>query len=268
MDIAAYRAVTAHLTAWAASTPEVLALIAQGSMAERSRLPDEWSDHDFWVVAVDGAAEPLRTSTDWLPDPDRIVLHVRETDHGVKVVYDDGHLLEPAIFEVAELAVTRTNEYRVLVDKAGLADQMAAIAAATTEEAAHRQPTDGFLFGQFVTNLLVGVGRWARGEHQSGRVFVKQHAVAHLLELAARHCSPQAGVADNLDPNRRIEILFPELARKLSAALTEDVPRAAEALLALGEWVAPDLFSANEDAVRVVGATVGAVADTSRSAGN
>ena len=265
MDGNEYRAFTERLVGWADANPEVWGLVALGSMAGQGRIPDEWSDHDFWVVVDDGAAERLRTTQDWLPDPERIVLFFRETHHGVKAVYDDGHLVEPAIFEAEELAVTRANEYRVLVDKMDLAARMETIAASTAAEASDNQPTDEFLFGQFLTNLLVGAGRWARGERQSGRVFVKQHAVGHLLELANRHCPTEsADSLDNLDPHRRLEFAFPEFAERLTAILAEDVPVAAEGLLGLGQWVVPSLFVAHESAVLAIAARLAEVAGPSR----
>lgn len=265
MDGNAYRAFTERLVGWANASPEVKGLVALGSMAGRGRIPDEWSDHDFWVVVDDGAAERLRTTQDWLPDPERIVLFFRETHHGVKAVYDDGHLLEPAIFEAGELSITRANEYRVLVDKMDLAARMETIAASTAAEASDNQPDDEFLFGQFLTSLLVGTGRWARGERQSGRVFVKQHAVGHLLQLANRHCAPEApSSVDSLDPDRRLELAFPEFADRLGAALVEDIPVAAEELLGLGQWVVPNLFVAYEPAVLTIAAKLAGVAELAR----
>lgn len=263
MDATSYAAYTERVVAWAVSNPTVLGLVALGSMAEQGRTPDEWSDHDFWVVVQDGAAERLRTAPDWLPDPDRIVLFFRETDHGVKAVYDDGHLLESAIFEVKGLSITRANEYRVLVDKMDLANRMEAIAASTHAETSTDDPTDEFLFGQFLTNLLVGTGRWARGEHESGRVFVKQHAVGHLLRLANRHRPAELpNSLDNLDPHRRLEVAFPEFAQRLAGALTEQVPVAAEELLAIGQWVVPRLFVQHEPAVLAIAAKLHAAAET------
>ena len=263
MDADAYVAFTERLIGWADANPEVRGLVALGSMAGKGRIADEWSDHDFWVVVDDGAAERLRTTQDWLPDPERIVLFYRETQHGVKAVYDDGHLVEPAIFEVEELSVTRANEYRVLVDKMDLADQMEAIAASTHADTSTVHPTDEFLFGQFLTNLLVGTGRWARGEHESGRVFVTQHAVGHLLRLANRHRRAELpNSLDNLDPHRRLETAFPEFAQRLAAALTEEVPVAAEGLLAIGQWVVPRLFVQHEPAVLAIAAKLHEAAET------
>lgn len=265
MDANEYVAFTERIIAWAESNPDVLGLVALGSMAGRGRAPDEWSDHDFWVVVDNGAAERLRTAPDWLPDPERVVLFFRETDHGVKAVYDDGHLVEPAIFEAEELSVTRANQYRVLVDRMDLAARMETIAASTTAEASGKQPNDEFLFGQFLANLLVGAGRWARGERQSGRVFVKQHAVGHLLRLANRHCPAESPSSlDNLDPHRRLEFAFPEFAERLAAILAEDVPVAAEGLLGLGQWVVPSLFVAHEPAVLAIANKLTEVAELAR----
>lgn len=221
-------------------------------MAGDNRAPDHWSDHDFWVIVEDGEAETLRTDTSWYPDADRIVLHFRETPHGVKVLYDDGHLLEPAVFERDELGAARAGNYRVLVDKAGIAELMREI----TERTASEDDTatrERFLFGQFLTNLLVGVGRWARGERHSGSVFVTQHAVGHLLQLAALlGAAHRTESVDSLDPHRRVELAFPELAEHLALALADDVPTAAENLLGLAQRVAPQLFVEQEKAILAV----------------
>jgi hypothetical protein len=265
MDARDYAAFTERLIEWAETNTAVLGLVALGSMAEQRRTPDEWSDHDFWVVVDSGAAEAMRTTPQWLPDSDRVVLFFRETDHGVKAVYDDGHLVEPAIFEVDELAATRANEYRVLVDKMDLADRMEAIATSTRTEASGPDPSDEYLFGQYLTNLLVGTGRWARGERESGRVLVKQHAVGHLLRLANRHLpSASAGALDDLDPHRRLEFANPEFAERLAVSLAEEVPLAAEGLLGLGQWVVPGLFVTYEPALLTIAAKLAEVAERCR----
>ena len=82
MDAATYRRFTDELTARAAGNSEVVGLVALGSMAGTVRAPDEWSDHDLWVVATDDAASELRDDPSWLPDPHRIVLFYQETSSG------------------------------------------------------------------------------------------------------------------------------------------------------------------------------------------
>src|SRR5690349_8830027 len=75
MDRASYDDFAARLTASLEARPGVLGLVAAGSFASG---PDEWSDHDFLVVAEPAVTESLRTDPTWLPDHERLVLHYRE----------------------------------------------------------------------------------------------------------------------------------------------------------------------------------------------
>ena len=60
MNPADYRRFLAELTVWADAHPDVLGLVALGSTAGTTHQPDEWSDHDVWLVTVDGTAAGLR----------------------------------------------------------------------------------------------------------------------------------------------------------------------------------------------------------------
>jgi hypothetical protein len=112
------------------ATPTVVGLVFLGSAAATWRA-DEWSDHDFFVISEDGSAEALRQNLQWLPRFDEIPIAVRETDHGLKVVYDDGQVLEFAVFEDRELEMAAANSFAVAVDKCNLQARMEAIAART-----------------------------------------------------------------------------------------------------------------------------------------
>lgn len=232
-----YHAFTDCIVAALSADPAVLGVVALGSMSAEAVQPDVFSDHDFFVVTVPGAQHRFRQHYDWLPDPERIVLYVVETDHGVKVLYDDGHLLEYAVFDLEELHLARVNRFRVLLDRADITSHLRAIAARTAVEKARQSPSDEWLLGMFIGNLQVGVGRYLRGEHRSGDRFVRGHALGHLLALLDRHATPagDASLLDNLDPTRRFEQVFPALGRELDAVLAQPVPQAAPALLALAE---------------------------------
>src|SRR5690606_13079567 len=102
----------------------VQGLVLLGSTANQSHPPDQWSDHDFFVITTSGDQEHFRTSFGWLPDCEAIVLTVRETAHGLKVLYDSGHLLEYAVFDLDEIAQAKANEYLVAFDRNGVTDAM------------------------------------------------------------------------------------------------------------------------------------------------
>jgi hypothetical protein len=234
MDGPAYEEFTKLLSERLASDPEVLGLVALGSMSGTPPLPDRWSDHDFFVITKPGEQERFRAAPGWLPAPDRIVLWHRETAHGLKAVWDDGHLAEFAVFDPDELALARVNRWSLLFDHANLRRRLEAVQAAT---ASAREAIDArFEVGQLLSLLLVGGLRAARGERLSGGQFVRAHAARHFLRLmeATVPAAPEA-VRDDLDPFRRVELSWPVQAGALDAALALAPLEAARALLELAD---------------------------------
>jgi hypothetical protein len=234
MNTAQYQRFTDHLLQTLSAYPQVCGLVTVGSMAAVDYMPDEWSDHDFFLIVEPGGQEFFRTDFRWLPDPDDIVFSYRETAHGVKVFYRSAHLVEFAVFDRQELSLARINRYRVLLDRGGIEALMSGIRQETI--AATHVSDRMWLFGQFLSNLLVGVGRHRRGELMSAFVFVKYNAARHLA-LLCHQCleSPTKNLLDNLDPFRRLERAFPEESRILSELLRLDTPQSAVALLGFAQ---------------------------------
>ena len=215
--------------------PRVLGLIALGSMARQDYLPDIWSDHDFFVIVETGTQEDFRLDLKWLPDFENIAYHLLEKAYGVKVLYQDGHLLEFAIFDREELKIAKVNRYLVLLDQDGIEQQLQTLKQNSAGQTSNPSE-DNILFGMFITNLLVGVGRYKRGERLNGHEFVKLYAVADLLKLLEKYLpAPTKSLLDNFNPWRRFERVFPELGRELDSILSLAVPFAAKALLELAE---------------------------------
>ncbi|MEO0562030.1 MAG: hypothetical protein AAF125_07950 [Chloroflexota bacterium] len=228
MNPDAYHAFTQALTAKLQADDRVRGLVLLGSTAATDRQPDRWSDHDFFVITEPGDQEDFRARFDWLPDPVHIVLTVRETAHGLKVLYADGHLIEYAVFDVTEIAVARANVYSVVFDRGGVADAMRQIA--TSEPVKIQDPQN--TMSLFLCLLVVGAGRVARGEAISGGSFIRTHALGHLLTLLATSLdAPDKAALDNLDPFRRFEQVFPAVGAEINAALLHPPIEAASALL-------------------------------------
>jgi hypothetical protein len=236
MHIDDYRALTAALRQNLATDPRVLGFVALGSMAEQDITPDRWSDHDFFVITHPGQQEPMRSDFSWIPQAERIAFSFRETAHGLKVVYDNGHLLEFAVFDPEELNVAQVNRYQVLLDRAQIADQVGQIAQRTAQDAISRQADDRAILGQFLSNLIVGVGRYRRGERLSGHQYVRSHAMEHLVALLAKYVpTANDAILDNLSPMRRFELVYPDLGAELDAIAALPPPEAAVHMLALAQ---------------------------------
>jgi hypothetical protein len=236
MQLDQYRAFSATLTETLARDPRVVGLIALGSMAEQDYVPDQWSDHDFFVITAPGTQEAFRSDLSWLPDHGRIAFSFREDAHALRVIYDTGHILELVIFDEAEMDQAYANRYRVLIDRGAVTQRIAAAADRTAQRAQQGAGSDQLNMGMFLVNMLVGVGRYYRGERLSGHTFVKVYAQDHLLRLLAKYVpAPQHSLLDNLAPSRRFEQVYPELGAALDLIALLPPPAAATHLLDLAE---------------------------------
>ena len=223
---------TARLIDSVSEHADVLGLVLAGSGAEPERI-DEWSDHDFFLV-VERDPEAWRQSLDWLPDHDRIVLRPRETEHGLKVVYDDGHVLEFAVATPEEMRDWATNTTSVVLDRGGVRELVAGMVARTTP--ATEQDADDIQL--FLSHLLIGTGRARRGEVLAANLSIRGHALRHLLPVWRHRVEAQQDAAgDSLEPNRRFERAYPADALDLATALAHEPEMAARRLLDIAEAV-------------------------------
>jgi hypothetical protein len=241
----AHRAYTARLLARLAGEADVLGLVTLGSTSGQPPLPDDFSDHDFFVVTRPGAQERFRADLSWLPEGDPVVLAFRETAHGVKALLASGHLAEFAVFDPEELSLARVNRYAVPLDRADVAARLARVRQATVAAGLAAPALDErWQAGQLLTCLVVGAGRAGRGERLSGHWLVRAAALGHLVTLLRARLAPRAAARlDDLDPYRRLEEALPEVAAELEAALRLPLPAAARALLALLARERPELVA-------------------------
>lgn len=208
----------------------VTGLAFVGSAAETSRA-DEWSDHDFFVFTTKGQAETLRQVQTWLPDHTEIALFVRETEHGLKVIYNNGHVLEFAVFE-EDWELSGVNSFDILIDKAATKERLEAARVRSIP-----MPIDvDREFSLFLANLLIGVGRFRRGENLSARQFINNYCLNSVVRLVTTLCPASPGFensSDNQNLFRRFELRFPKLAQDLESIQLTDLETGARQLLEL-----------------------------------
>lgn len=230
-DGVAFEAFLDRLSDVARAAPDVVGLVGFGSTADRTRV-DEWSDHDFAWLTVPGAEDRYRHDLSWLPDHDRIALSVVEGHGGVKVIYDDGHVLEFGIDSFDGFTRWFANTADVLVDKGGVAE---AVAAVLTKPVPGDETVPEREIRLFLTQLLIGVGRARRGEVTNGGHMVRSEALQHLLAAVAARVPPAGAVAarDTLDVRRRLELVHPTIAAAIEEAVRLDPDAAASRLLDL-----------------------------------
>lgn len=228
---------SAALTDSCKSRPEIIGLIFLGSAAETSRV-DEWSDHDFFVITNSGQQEKLRTDLTWLPEFESIAFSFRETEHGLKVVYKSGAVLEFAIFDCEELEACKVNHHALAF---GTPEVEAALstAAARLLEPVEVDPFSDFRL--FLSLLVIAVGRARRGEILMAGFGIRRGALNAILRVFTFHLEPDVRL-DQLDNARRFEFVYPAIGARLGRAVAQEPEPAAREMLRIAEEYLPSLW--------------------------
>jgi len=209
-----------------------------GSAAETERV-DLWSDHDFFVITSRGAQESLRKDLGWLPNSESIAFSFRETEHGLKVVYKSGAVLEFAVFDCAELASCMINHHRLAYGNSEVAQAL----ESAKERELKVSPTDNLKdFRLFLSMLIIGVGRARRGEILTAGENIRSTATRALLSVLTRQLAADSRL-DKFDPRRRFEFVHPEIGVRLGDTLTLQPESAARGLLRIAETYLPSIWN-------------------------
>jgi hypothetical protein len=231
------------LAASAEQHADVLGLVLVGSAADTDRV-DEWSDHDFFLIVKVGLGEAMRKDLSWLPNHEDVVIAARETAHGLKIVYRNGHVLEFAVFEDSELELASVNYWSVPVDKTNITSRVQALESKT-----HGSPFEEEKeWGLFLALILIAVGRARRGEVLIAGQAIRSYYLKHVLGFVRDRRKPVAGtegLEDNLDRFRRFEKQYPNEAAKIESILQLPVEESAKEqltfVLSLGGFSAMQL---------------------------
>jgi len=243
-DLKTFLGYSEQLSANLDLNPSVIGLVFLGSAADTSRA-DEWSDHDFFVISAEGSAESLRQNLEWLPRFSEIQIRVRETDHGLKVVYQNGQVLEFAVFETWELQLASAKAFAVAIDKCDLQQSMEELAARSVGKPAS-QATE---FELMLCQLLIGVGRARRGEVLIAGQHIRSWALNNLLGLVRLNVLPMPGsedLEDNFNRYRRFEQQYPIIGARLEKAQQLPLEVCAQSLLQIAVEVCGDKIGERE----------------------
>jgi lincosamide nucleotidyltransferase B/F len=189
-----------------------LALIGLGSVGTELERLDEYSDLDFFAIVEDGHKAHYIQDLSWLSDIAPVAYQFQNTVDGYKLLYTDGIFCEFAVFELHELRDIPFASGRIVWKKPHIDD---AIAIPTRKNSPSSTINVEWQLGEALTNLLIGLKRFRRGEKLSGSRFVQHYALDRVLELASRLEPEQPHFKDEFVNERRFEQRFPKTAAHL-----------------------------------------------------
>lgn len=217
-----------------AHTQEAWLLLGLGSVGQELERLDDYSDLDFFVITKPGQKQRFLDQLDWLESAHPLSFIFQNTVDGFKLLFADGIYGECAIFELDEMPKIAFSPGRIVWQDPTFPGADFTVSKQTPSSV--RRDTLDFVLNETLTNLYVGLCRYARGERLSGLQLVEQHAfsqllsVLHLLEPEVDYYPDQYG------NERRAEQRFPQ-AQERFAHLLQGYARVPESALALLDWL-------------------------------
>lgn len=193
---------------------EVLVLLGLGSVGMETDRLDEYSDLDFFVIVNPGYKQRFIDHLDWLEDAHPLAYSFKNCDIGYKIMFEDGIYGEFAIFEESELLESASySEGRIVWKDPSYNND--GIVKSTNSFPRIKSESIDHVINEALTNLYVGLGRYARGEKFSGRRFVENYAVDGLI--SALHLLEQEVdfYPDQFVNDRRLEKRYPKFANTI-----------------------------------------------------
>ncbi|WNS45559.1 hypothetical protein [Paenibacillus sp. MMS20-IR301] len=220
-------------------TGNVLALIGLGSVGTETERIDDYSDLDFYVIVTPGTKQSFIDQLDWLEDTCLLAYSFKNYDFGYKVMFEDGIYGEFAVFEESELdSVLYTGGRIVWKHPAYMNNRIATGQAAIPSI---KSSSIDYVVGEALTNLYVGLGRYARGEKLSALRFIESYPIDGLLSVLHLLEPEMPYFPDAFGNERRVEQRFPQFAIVLGSMLQgyDRIPESAIHLLNYLEEIYP-----------------------------
>jgi len=216
-----------------------LALLGVGSVgAETARL-DEYSDLDFFVIVRPGEKNRYIDRLDWLEETYPLAYSFKNSDVGYKILFEDGIYGEYAVFEESELADAAYTEGRVVWMDPTYGNTE--IAKPVNPIPSPKCDSLDFPLNEALTNLYVGLGRYARGERLSAARFVQGYAIDRILSVLHLLEQEVDYYPDPFGNERRLEKRYPRFAEVIGDMIQgyNRVPESALCILNFIEEVYP-----------------------------
>ncbi|WP_442597145.1 hypothetical protein [Neobacillus sp. D3-1R] len=220
-------------------TGDALLLLGLGSVGDEIGRLDEYSDLDFFVIVKPSLKKRFIDQLDWLETIHPLAYSFRNTKDGYKILFEDGIYGEFAVFEEEEMGDILFSPGRIVWKDPSFHNLE--IISPLRKAPSIRQESLDFAINEALTNLYVGLCRYARGEKLSGMKFIENYALDNILSVLHLIEKEVEYYPDIFGNERRVEKRFPEFAAKMGDMLQgyQQVPESALKVLAYLEEVYP-----------------------------
>jgi hypothetical protein len=218
-------------------TGKARALIGFGSAGIETDRMDEYSDLDFLAIVKKGYKKELSENLDWLTEVAPISYCFIDKYDAFRLFFQDGIYCEFGVCEETEVRDIPHSEGRIIWCEEDFDRSL----RLPSRECEYDITSPELHIGEILTNLYVGLCRYARGEKLTAARYIERQALDFLLECS-RFMTPETTYyKDIFTVDRRYEIRYPSLAAYLPGMLQgyEKCPESALAILDCTEQYFP-----------------------------
>ncbi|WP_151735769.1 hypothetical protein [Paenibacillus tengchongensis] len=217
-----------------------LLLLGVGSVGTETGRLDEYSDLDFFVIAGPGQRDRYIKNLDWLEEIHPLAYAFQNSEVGYKILFEDGIYGEYAVFEESELGEASYSGGRVVWKNPAYTGKEPVILSSNRLPVPKKSSLD-YPLNEALTNLYVGLGRYARGERLSAVRFIQSYAIDSILSVLHLLEEEVAYYPDPFGNERRLEKRFPRFAEIIGGMMQgyDHVPESALRILDFLETVYP-----------------------------
>jgi lincosamide nucleotidyltransferase B/F len=216
-----------------------LLLLGLGSVGIEVVRLDEYSDLDFFVIVKKGFKKRFLDQLDWLEETHPLAYSFKNTSDGYKILFEDGIYGEYAVFEDWEFERITYIPIRIVWKEPSFMITDIGFTKETIPS-----PKKGSLdhpLNEALTNLYVGICRYARGEKLSAMRFVQSYAIDSIISVLHLIEQEVDFFPDPFGNERRLEKRFPSFAERLGDMMQgyHRIPESTIAILNFLEEVFP-----------------------------
>lgn len=185
--------------------PQAIALFRPLSNETFSRDSDEGII--LQGVVKKGSKYALLDNLSWLSTVQHIAFAYPRSKDGYRVLFSDGVFCDFSLHEKKELLDTMPDDKTLLWSESGFNKGLAVPEMRSDIDT--EQPN--WLLGEMLTNMIIGLRRFAQGEKLSAYECIQQNALSKLISLILLWHPESQGKMPTQDQSRFIEQHFPDL---------------------------------------------------------
>ena len=187
-----------QITEIIAMQPQAMAIISPHECTKSTSIKDNDCDICLVVLVENGSEAELLKDTRWLADIQHIAYEFKRSPGHFRFLFSDGVFCDFTVLEEQNLELDKLAACQVLWQKETTSTPLVShVEFLQNDRTINKHEESCWLLGEFLTNLLIGLRRYSKGDKLSAFYLIQHNALSQLLELVGKWENGPKRVAAN-----------------------------------------------------------------------